>query len=248
MNNILSMNDFLLEKKSFFTEEQINECLTYLNTENPELLEKWYNTVLDFAALIPGIGSVAEGINLVSYAKQGEYLLAGLCAIGLIPIFGQYIGAGGSLLVKAIRSGATIGSAILNPLIKVVAKFFPQITKFLKSAKFAEKFKGIGTYIQKIIGSLGNFVMSGGKAIKDITPATLKANKVAARQIKKELGRAKGVVKVGKYLFGNNEQPKTYVPAAAYSGNVSGYGNIQPYDPQMIAHAQGSSSWADEYL
>ena len=248
MNNILSLDDFLLEKKSFFNEEQIRECLTYLNTEDAELLEKWYNTVLDFAALVPGIGSFAEGINLVSYAKQGEYLLAGLCAIGLIPIFGQYIGSGGTLLVKAIRSGSTIGAAILNPLVKVVAKFFPQITKFLKSAKFAEKFKGIGTYIQKIIGSLGNFVMSGGKAIKDITPVAIKAHKATVKQFKKEIGRAKGVVKVGKYLFGNNEPPKTYVPAAAYSTNVSGYGNIKPYDPQMVSHAQGSSSWADEYL
>ena len=98
------------------------------------------------------------------------------------------------------------------------------------------------TYEQKFSGEID------GKAIKDITPTALKAHKVAVRQVKKEIGRAKGVVKVGKYLFGNNEPPKTYVPADAYSGNVSGNGNIQPYNPQMIARAQGSSTWADEYL
>lgn len=248
MNNILSMDDFLLEKKSFFTEEQINECLEYFNIEDPELLEKWYNTVLDFAALIPGIGSVAEGINLVSYAKQGEYLLAGLCAIGLIPIFGQYIGAGGSLLVKAIKGGATIGGKILSPLVKGISHFFGPIVKFLKSAKFLEKFKGIAPFIEKIISSLGNFVMSGGKAMKDISPIALKAHKEAAKDIIKGARRVKTGVKVGKYLFGNNEQPKTYVPAGAYSGNVSGYNNIKPYDPQMIAHAQTSNNWADDYL
>jgi hypothetical protein len=248
MNNLLSLDDFLLEKKSFFNEEQISECLTYLNTEDPELLEKWYNTVLDFAALIPGIGSVAEGINLVSYAKQGEYLLAGLCAIGLIPLFGQYIGAGGSLLVKAIKGGATIGGKILEPLIKGVAHFFPQIVKFLKSSKFLAKFKGIGVFIEKIIASLGSFVMTGGKVLKDISPAALKANKVAIQNIAKGGRRIKTGVKAGKFLFGDTEQPKTYVPAVAYSGNSSGYNNIKPYDPQMISRAQSSNNWADDYL
>lgn len=248
MNNLLSLEDFLIEKKSFFSDEQINECLAYLNTEDPELLEKWYNTVLDFAALIPGIGSVAEGINLVSYAKQGEYLLAGLCAIGLIPLFGQYIGSGGSLLIKAIRGGASIGGKLLSPLIKGISHFFPSIIKFLKSSKFLAKFKGIAPFIEKIIASLGNFVMTGGKAMKDISPIALKAHQEAAKNIIKGTRRVKTGVKVGKYLFGNNEQPKTYVPAVAYSGNTSGYDNIKPYDPQMIARSQASNNWADDYL
>jgi hypothetical protein len=125
MNNILSLEDYLFENESpiFFTNEQINESLEYLSSEDPALMEAWYNTVLDFAALIPGVGSVAEGINLVSYAKQGEYLLAGLCAIGLIPLFGQYIGAGGSLLVKALGKGKALGSTLLKPLINTIAKF-----------------------------------------------------------------------------------------------------------------------------
>jgi len=84
MENLASIEEFLNENKIFFTPQQIQESLDYLNSEDPVLLEAWYNTILDFAALIPGVGSIAEGINLVSYAKQGEYLLAGLCAIGLI--------------------------------------------------------------------------------------------------------------------------------------------------------------------
>ena len=90
--------------------------------------------------------------------------------------------------------------------------------------------------------------MSGGKALKDVTPEALKMHKATVRQVKKEVGRAKGIVKIGKYVFGNKEEPKTYVPAAAYSGNVQGYGNIKPYDHQMIAHSQSSSNWADDYL
>ena len=70
MNNILSLEDYLFENESpiFFTSKQINESLEYLSSEDPALMEAWYNTVLDFAALIPGVGSVAEGINLVTYA------------------------------------------------------------------------------------------------------------------------------------------------------------------------------------
>ena len=101
-NHIDSFEKFL--ESSQFTQDQITESLRILESGNFDdpLLEHWWNTVFDFAALIPGVGSIFEGINLVSYAKQGEYLLAGLCAIGLIPIFGQYIGSGGSLLVKEI--------------------------------------------------------------------------------------------------------------------------------------------------
>ena len=131
----------LLEEFSF-DESQISENLRIFESAdfNEELFEHWWNTLFDFGALIPGIGSFFEGINLVSYAKQGEYLLAGLCAIGLIPIFGQYIGAGGSLIIKALRGGGKIGGKILAPVAKLVGKFFPKITSFLKSSSFLSKF------------------------------------------------------------------------------------------------------------
>ena len=141
MNNILSIENYLFESKEYrFTDDQIKESLEYLSSEDPQLFEAWYNTILDFAALIPGVGSIAVGINLVSYAKQGEYLLAGPCAIGLIPLFGQYIGAGGSLLVKGLGKGISMGSSILKPLTNLIAKFFPKIVGFLKSSKFLVSF------------------------------------------------------------------------------------------------------------
>ena len=167
MNHILSMDGFLFENEdSFnfiqndFSNEQIIESVEYLNSNDDQLLEAWYNTVLDFAALIPVVGSAAEGINLLSYAKQGEFLLAGLCAIGLIPLFGQYIGAGGTMLVKALGKGAQLGAGILKPLINAVAKFFPKIVLFLKSSKFLAKFSGIAPFIGKILVSLKSFVLN----------------------------------------------------------------------------------------
>jgi len=227
MNNILTIEDYLFENRSpvFFTEEQINECLNYLNSEDPALLEAWYNTVLDFAALIPGVGSIAEGINLVSYAKQGEYLLAALCGIGLIPIFGQYIGAGGTLLIKALRGGKSLGASILKPLINLIAKFFPKITAFLKSPKFLAKFSGIGQFIGKMIGSLKNFVIKGGGKLEKLAadPARIRSLRQTTSELKTGVAWSKQGVKAYDWIFGSKDKPEisTTPTTAGYDGKIS---------------------------
>jgi hypothetical protein len=245
MNNILSIEEYLIENKDIFTftDNQIKESLEYLNSEDPEILEAWYNTVLDFAALVPGIGSVAEGINLVSYAKQGEYLLAGLCAIGLIPIFGQYIGAGGSLLVKSLRSGAKIGEPILKPLIGTIAKFFQKITSFLKSSKFLSKFSGIGPYVNKIISSLKDFVLKGGKQLGDIA-----SDASRLKNLKSGVKKAKLITKAGEWLTPDKKPELVPVPQDAYNYyKGSELRNIRPYNPSEFSKAEDSQDWS-EYL
>jgi hypothetical protein len=270
MNNILSLEDYLFENESpiFFTNEQINESLEYLSSEDPALMEAWYNTVLDFAALIPGVGSIAEGINLVSYAKQGQYLLAGLCAIGLIPLFGQYIGAGGTLLVKALGKGKTLGATILKPLTNLVAKFFPKIVAFLKSSKFMTKFSGIGPFIGKILGSLKNFVVKGGSKLTALAgnPSTVKELTKSVRGVTRE---AKFAKKAYDWMFAPKDQPKisTTPTTAGYAGNSSvspeyqipvprdaymayqgtPLKNIRPYTDSEISQAEMAQDW-ERYL
>jgi hypothetical protein len=266
MNNILSIENYLFESApiNFFSEDQIKESLNYLESDDPAIMEAWYNTVLDFAALIPGVGSVAEGINLVSYAKQGEYLLAGLCAIGLIPIFGQYIGAGGSLLVKALGKGKALGSTILKPLINLVAKFFPKITAFLKSSKFMTKFSGIGPFVGKIIGSLKNFVMGGGAKLTALASDTAKI-----KSLRSTTSELKTGYKAYNWIFGPKDAPKisTTPTTAGYGGsaNVSPeyqipvpkdaymayqgtpLKNIRPYTDSEISQAEMAQDW-ERYL
>lgn len=263
MQNLITLEDFLTEKKLVFTDDQIRECLNYLTTEDEALLEAWYNTILDFAALIPGIGSVAEGINLVSYAKQGEYLLAGLCAIGLIPLFGQYIGAGGTLLVKALRSGGTLGKGILKPLLNGIARFFPSIAKFFKSAKFTSKFKGISQYTGKMLGSLKAFVKSGGKQLVELSK-----NASRLRGFKKEIRNVKQGIKLGEFVLGigsvksdtigTSNQPvggpgttdiqQIPVPQDTYmSYRGTPLRNIRPYTDTEIAYATSDQNW-ERYL
>lgn len=160
MDFLLKYRDYISEESNFsFTHQQIEENYRIFESSdfNDYLFEHWWNTVFDFAALIPGVGSFFEGINLVSYAKQGEYLLAGLCAIGLIPIFGQYIGAGGSLLVKSLRSGGKLATKMLGPIGSLITKYLPKITKFFKSSSFLSKFKGIAPYTDKMVLALKEF-------------------------------------------------------------------------------------------
>jgi hypothetical protein len=255
MNNLLLIEDFLLEQKMIFTPQQIKESLEYLNLEDPKLLEHWYNTILDFAALIPGVGSAAEGINLVSYAKQGEYLLAGLCAIGLIPIFGQYIGAGGSILVKMLGKGANLGNGILKPLIELIAKFFPKIAAFFKSSKFLSKFSGIAPYTEKMLGSLKGFVTNGGEQLAVLAKDTSKI-----RALKKDARNIKSGVKFTEWIFGAKDKPvpsnmgapgqfgayQIPVPKDAYMAYQGiPLRNIRPYTDMEISQAEMANDWID---
>jgi hypothetical protein len=259
MDNLLSIEQFITEGKLHFSPQQIRESLEYLNSDDPQLLEAWYNTVLDFAALLPVVGSAAEGINLVSYAKQGEYLLAGLCAIGLIPIFGQYIGAGGTLLVKALGKGAGLGASILKPLVNLVAKFFPKIAAFFKSAKFTSKFAGIAPYTSKMMGSLKNFVTNGGAQIANLAKDTSKI-----KSLKREARNLKSGVKFTEWIFGDKTSSMPSTASASAYGSAPQYQmpvpkdaymsyqgtplqNIRPYTDMEVSQAEMANDWS-QYL
>lgn len=257
MNNIISIEDFILNNKFTFSEEQIKESLDLLSLDDEQLLEAWYNTILDFAALIPGIGSVAEGINLVSYAKQGEFLLAALCAIGLIPIFGQYIGAGGTLLVKGLSKGIGLGAGVLKPFINLIAKFFPKIVAFFKSSKFLAKFEGIAPFIGRMIKSLKEFVVSGGAKLTELARDTTRI-----RELKKGARSLKQGVKVGKWVLGMKkpEPTNTMMTPAYTSPNVipvpqevynsyrgSELRNIRPYSDMEVSQSAMAQDW-DQYI
>jgi len=277
MNNILSMDAFLFENENTlnfqqndFTKQQILESIEYLSSDDDQLLEAWYNTVLDFAALLPVVGSVAEGINLVSYAKQGEFLLAGLCAIGLIPLFGQYIGAGGSIIVKAIEKGIGVGAGILKPLVNAIAKFFPKITAFLKSSKFLSKFSGIGPFVGNILKSLKSFVLNGGSKLVALSKdaSKIRALRATTTRVKSGLKTAKevsgafaeGSAKLAakakpttqqSYVGYGSQTPQRYqmpVPKEAYM-NYQGtpLKNIRPYTDTEISQAEMAQNW-DQYL
>lgn len=211
MNFLLKYQDYISSNNDFtFSESQIYENINFFESDvDDQLFEHWWNTIFDFAALIPGVGSIFEGINLVSYAKQGEYLLAGLCAIGLIPIFGQYIGAGGSLLVKALKGGGKVGTKMLGPVGDLIAKYFPKITKFFKSESFLSKFPGISKYTGKMANALKEFSL--GKKTGALA-------KIAASR-----SRYKTMTRVGQWLVPGGKAEKSWVinPKIEETGDVN---------------------------
>jgi hypothetical protein len=180
----------------------------------------------------------------------------------MIPIFGQYIGAGGTLLVKALGKGAAIGGSILKPLVNLVAKFFPKIAAFFKSAKFTSKFAGIAPYTSKMLGSLKSFVTNGGAHLTTLAKDTSKL-----RALKKEARNLKTGVKFTEWMFG----PKNgSMPSTASASMYGGYGgapqyqipvpkdaymsyqgtplqNIRPYTDMEISQAEMANDWS-QYL
>lgn len=67
----------------------------------------WVHTGLDVAGLVPGIGEVADGINAVAYAAEGDKVNAGLSFAAMIPFLGW--GATGA---KVVGKGAKVVKAL----------------------------------------------------------------------------------------------------------------------------------------
>ncbi|MCY2977825.1 MAG: hypothetical protein NTU79_04065 [Planctomycetota bacterium] len=63
----------------------------------------WLQAGLDIAGLVPVIGEFADLANAGIYLAQGDYQLAGLSAISIIPVFGDAIGKSSKVVVKATR-------------------------------------------------------------------------------------------------------------------------------------------------
>tara|TARA_R110002110_G_scaffold413769_1_gene641796 strand:- start:482 stop:1300 length:819 start_codon:yes stop_codon:yes gene_type:complete len=78
--------------------------LEYMD-ENPEHLilnEDWKNNLLDLAGMIPipGIGTGADTINMFLFAKEKQWVNAGVSALSLLEGIGDIIGKGGKLALK----------------------------------------------------------------------------------------------------------------------------------------------------
>ncbi|MDB9380916.1 DUF6443 domain-containing protein [Nodularia spumigena CS-584] len=71
------------------------------------------HTALDIAGVLPGLGEIADGINAVIYAAQGDYTSAAISAAAMIPLAG--IGATiGKLGNKVTRSSDVLGHIFRN--------------------------------------------------------------------------------------------------------------------------------------
>ena len=97
---------------------------------------KWYNTVMDWAGLIPGIGSAVDLVNGFSYWRQGDKLFAILSWIGALPIFGDLIAAP---VITALKVGGKS------------AEMFKTAVLAKDAVKVAEAAKNMGGPVAKMV-------------------------------------------------------------------------------------------------
>jgi len=101
---------------------------------------------LDIGGLIPGIGEAADLANAALYAARGEFLMAGMSVIAMIPIAGDIVGKGGKLLMQLGKGGKVA---------KMLKGHMPKIKKVFGGLVDNPK---LGKYMEKITQSVDDFV------------------------------------------------------------------------------------------
>jgi len=91
------------------------------------------NVVLDLAGLIPGVGEAADVINALLYAKKGDYLMAALSLVSLIPVAGDAVGKGGKVAVWLTKLATKEGK--IGDIAKVAATQGPKVAAGIKKAQ-----------------------------------------------------------------------------------------------------------------
>ena len=105
-------------------EISLSDVANFAKNELPHL-------ALDVAGLVPGFGEGADLANAGLYIKKGEYFMAALSLLSMIPAVGDVVGKGGKFLTK-FGDDAGKASKYLGGLLK---KYMPQIQKLLKTLK-----------------------------------------------------------------------------------------------------------------
>lgn len=132
---------------------------------------------LDVLGLIPGYGEAADLTNAALYAKKGEYLMAALSIISMIPVVGDAIGKGGKIGMYVSKFGAKGGAKAGGAMAKLLSKHMPKINKILSSLKSN---KLVGQYADDMAKAVTKYADDlGTKAADEILPQLQKAIGVA---------------------------------------------------------------------
>jgi hypothetical protein len=129
---------------------------------------KWYNTVMDWAGLIPGIGSAVDLVNGFSYWRQGDKLFAILSWIGALPIFGDLIAAP---VITALKVGGRSAEVFKTA---VLAKDAVKVAEAAKNmggpvAKMVEQSPKWGTKLIEVLEkSVGRFPKLGKGLVETV--------------------------------------------------------------------------------
>ena len=131
---------------------------------------------LDLVGLLPGFGEAADLANAAWHASKGEYLMAGLSMLSMIPVLGDIIGKGGKVsgyLAKAGKVGGAVSKGVVKagPKISKAQKAIrankETIDQVLDKATESEK---IAQYIPKIKQAIDTFSGEGESGSQAVAP------------------------------------------------------------------------------
>ena len=201
--------EFQRERMSIILDEEKKRIdILHEGMEKDELLLEFGmvdvgHFALDIAGLFPGVGEAADLANAALYATRGEFLMAALSVISMIPVVGDIVGKGGKLSILLGKGG---GGEAAVWVAKLISKHMPKITKGIKGlaanpkvGKFVEpmlsavkdftnkalanpKSKEVLQSLQKVASTKAVVPVKGGKLAKLKTIAKKAQQKTAARQ------------------------------------------------------------------
>jgi len=110
---------------------------------------------LDALGLIPGLGEIADGANVLFYAMREKFLMAAFSAISMIPTVGDLIGKAGKLATYLGKAGAKGAGNAVAFLGKMLGKHWAKISKGLMGMG---KSKKLGKFVQPMMNAIKKFM------------------------------------------------------------------------------------------
>ena len=204
------------------------------------LASKAGHAVLDVIGLVPGWGEYADVINAAAYAREGNYLLAALSAISVIPVIGDAVGKGGKVTLwlaktfpKAAKQIKKYGPTLIKNVREIrdlIQLHDDEIKKFLK---FVQENTADGSKIRPYLKDIEKAIdILGGKSGKsDEEVADLLQKEYSGTAVKPEMGnkgpdeKSAGLsIKIDKNQDGipDSEQSQADLGKLVGSGNGAG--------------------------
>ncbi len=191
------------------------------NAEEPDM-----HLILDLAGMLPAAGAVFDGINATWYLAEGDYTNAALSGMALIPVIGEFAGAGKAGL-KGLKCADDIADAV-----KV-----PDNTKDV--AKAVDDMSGTAKYLDDVVESgkysnLGNMSFEDGK--KYSSWSSLRKEGLSYKQVEKIKITPKGQ-KPSPETYLSNDYINNHLQSFKESGAVK----IMPNEPTGTIGGKGGT-------
>ena len=146
------------------TQERLREIVKEeLQASQSETIDEGLlNITLDLVGLIPGLGEPADIANAVLYAKDGNWLFAGLSLISIIPEIGDAVGKGGKMATWFGKNFPGVAS--------LAAKYGPDL---IKVGKVVKEHKGLikGVFKKVTENEMVKEQLGGESGIKEMESA-----------------------------------------------------------------------------